>query len=109
MRELKNLVQRLLILGSGPVIEAPEIEQALGIRPVSAVESRPGFDLPMREAREQFEKAYLEYQLQHEQGNVSKVAERIGLERTHLHRKLRALGIDPKYIKHASGRAREDA
>jgi DNA-binding NtrC family response regulator len=85
------------------------VEQALGIRPAIATESRPGFDLPMREAREQFEKAYLEYQLQHEQGNVSKVAERIGLERTHLHRKLRALGIDPKYIKHAAGRSRDDA
>ncbi len=109
VRELKNLVQRLLILGSGPVIEAPEVDQALGIRPAIATESRPGFDLPMREAREQFEKAYLEYQLQHEQGNVSKVAERIGLERTHLHRKLRALGIDPKYIKHATGRGRDDA
>jgi DNA-binding NtrC family response regulator len=109
VRELKNLVQRLLILGTGPAIEAPEVEQALGIRPAIAMESRPGFDLPMREAREQFEKAYLEYQLQHEQGNVSKVAERIGLERTHLHRKLRALGIDPKYIKHAAGRSRDDA
>jgi DNA-binding NtrC family response regulator len=109
VRELKNLVQRLLILGSGAIIEAPEVEQTLGLRPVIIAESRPGFDMPMREAREQFEKAYLEYQLQVEQGNVSKVAEKIGLERTHLHRKLRALGIDSKYIKHASAREREES
>lgn len=106
VRELKNLVQRLLILGSGPTIEAPEVEQALGLRPPALSEGQPGFDLPMREAREQFEKAYLEYQLQRELGNVSKVAERIGLERTHLHRKLRSLGIDPKYIKHTAVRGR---
>jgi two-component system, NtrC family, nitrogen regulation response regulator NtrX len=109
VRELKNLAQRLLILGSGAIIEAPEVEQTLGLRPVVIAESRPGFDMPMREAREQFEKAYLEYQLQVEQGNVSKVAEKIGLERTHLHRKLRALGIDSKYIKHASAREREES
>jgi DNA-binding NtrC family response regulator len=109
VRELKNLVQRLLILGSGTTIEAPEVEQALGMRPAVVTESKPGFDLPMREAREQFEKAYLEYQLQLEQGNVSKVAEKVGLERTHLHRKLRALGIDSKFIKHASARERDEA
>jgi len=107
VRELKNLVQRLLILGSGTTIEAPEVEQALGLRPVPVTETRPGFDLPMREAREQFEKSYLEYQLQREHGNVSKVAEKIGLERTHLHRKLRTLGIDPKFIKHASLRGQD--
>jgi len=102
VRELRNLVQRLLILGSGPIIEAPEVEQALGLRAVALDASQPGFELPMREAREQFEKAYLEYQLLHENGNVSKVAEKVGLERTHLHRKLRALGIEPKLIKHAA-------
>ncbi|MGQ0658831.1 MAG: sigma-54-dependent transcriptional regulator [Chromatiales bacterium] len=107
VRELKNLVQRLLILGSGPTIEAPEVEQALGLRAVAVGASQPGFELPMREAREQFEKAYLEYQLQRENGNVSKVAEKVGLERTHLHRKLRALGIEPKLIKHASARGHD--
>ncbi|MFO1434938.1 MAG: sigma-54 dependent transcriptional regulator [Gammaproteobacteria bacterium] len=108
VRELKNMVQRLLILGSGSVIEAPEVEQALGLRAAPVTDVKPGFDLPMREAREQFEKSYLEYQLQIEQGNVSKVAEKIGLERTHLHRKLRALGIDSKFIKQASTRGHDD-
>jgi DNA-binding NtrC family response regulator len=57
------------------------------------------FDLPLREAREQFERAYLEHQLLESAGNVSKVAQRVGLERTHLYRKLRALDIDPKQTK----------
>jgi DNA-binding NtrC family response regulator len=93
--ELKNLVQRLLILGNGQDIEASEVENALGI----SVRSRelgppPGFDKPLRDAREQFEKEYFEYQLQESAGNIARVAERAGLERTHLYRKLRALGID---------------
>ena len=62
----------------------------------------PGFDLPLREARERFEKSYLEYQLHACEGSVSKVAERVGIERTHLYRKLRSLGIDPRHIKEAS-------
>ena len=62
----------------------------------------PGFDLPLREAREQFEKAYLEFQLRALKGSVSKVSERVGIERTHLYRKLRSLRIDPKRIKEAS-------
>ncbi len=102
VRELKNLVQRLLILGNSENIEVTEVNSALGIRPAQiASDALPGFDLPLRDAREKFEKAYLDYQLQIEGGSVSKVASRIGMERTHLYRKLRALGIDPKLAKHA--------
>lgn len=99
VRELKNLVQRLLILGSGDVIEVSEVNAALGARAATPPEAMPGYELPLREARERFEKAYLEYQLRAEGGSVSKVANRIGMERTHLYRKLRALGIDPKLAK----------
>ena len=103
IRELKNLVQRLLILGNGDAIDTREINSALGIRPhADSDASLPGFDLPLREAREKFEKAYLEYQLHSLQGSVSKVAERVGIERTHLYRKLRSLGIDPRRIKEAT-------
>jgi two-component system nitrogen regulation response regulator NtrX len=99
LRELKNLVQRLLILGSGPEIETAEVDQALGTgeRAERITPSMPiGYDLPLREAREQFEKEYLEYQLRQEGGSVGRVAKVAGMERTHLYRKLRALGIDPK-------------
>lgn len=104
VRELKNLVQRLMILGSKEQVSVQEINSALGIRPQTEGELPfPGFDLPLREAREKFEKAYLEYQLHALRGSVSKVAERVGIERTHLYRKLRSLGIDPKQIKESSG------
>ena len=103
IRELRNLLQRLLILGSGDSIEAQEVSQALGLRPASAAESVPeGFDLPLREAREQFEKHYLEYQLQVCDGSVSRVADKAGIERTHLYRKLRSLGIEPRHLKDAT-------
>jgi len=50
--------------------------------------------MPLREAREHFERAYLEQQLQLCGGKVGKLAERVGMERTHLYRKLNSLGID---------------
>ena len=53
------------------------------------------FDRPLREARDQFEQAYFEYHIRREAGNMSRVAERVGLERTHLYRKLKQLGIRP--------------
>jgi DNA-binding NtrC family response regulator len=85
---------------------------AVNPRPLTAVESvqnlvveidgaRQHFslplDLPLREAREHFDAAYFEYHMQKEAGNVSRVADKIGLERTHLYRKLKQLGI--KFIK----------
>ncbi|TCK16788.1 DNA-binding NtrC family response regulator [Thiogranum longum] len=100
IRELKNLVQRLLILGQGPVIEVEEVEGALQHERTPASSDEGGadlpLDLPLREAREQFEKVYLEHQLQEVGGSVGKLAKRVGMERTHLYRKLRGLGIDFK-------------
>jgi DNA-binding NtrC family response regulator len=100
VRELKNLVQRLLILGSEGEVTQEEVEAALGSMPRKPAPPGhlPGFDLPLREARDLFEKAYLEHLLQVSNGNVSKVAQRAGLERTHLYRKLRALGIETKKV-----------
>lgn len=97
IRELMNMVQRLLILSTGPDIESQEIELALGsLQPAAPTSDISGFELPLKEAREQFERAYFEHQLKQTGGSVSKVASRAGIERTHLYRKLRALGIDPK-------------
>jgi two-component system nitrogen regulation response regulator NtrX len=99
IRELSNLVQRLLIIGAGAEISLDEVEQALGASSQPITGSIPmGYDRPLREAREQFEKAYLEYQLKQHEGSVGKVAKIVGLERTHLYRKLRSLGIDPKSL-----------
>ena len=51
-------------------------------------------DRPLREARDEFEKAYFEYHLARENGSMTRVAEKTGLERTHLYRKLKQLGVD---------------
>ena len=99
VRELKNLVQRVLILGAGDEISQDEVETTLGAAPAVPTQSLEGmvsFDQPLRQAREQFEKAYLEYQLEKHGGNVSKMAKEAGMERTHLYRKLRSLGIEIK-------------
>jgi DNA-binding NtrC family response regulator len=56
--------------------------------------SQFSFDLPLREARDSFERIYFEYHLQREGGSMTRVAERTGLERTHLYRKLKQLGVE---------------
>ncbi|MFZ6672978.1 response regulator [Undibacterium sp. Xuan67W] len=58
------------------------------------------FDLPLREARDAFERIYFEYHLNREGGSMTRVAEKTGLERTHLYRKLKQLGVESvKYAK----------
>jgi two-component system nitrogen regulation response regulator NtrX len=97
IRELENLVRRLLVLGLDSEIEPDEVEAAINTVSLSSNNIiMSEFDLPLRQAREQFEKAYLEYQLQLANGNVGKAAKAAGVERTHLYRKLRALGIDSR-------------
>ena len=101
VRELRNLVQRLLVMGSTPEIDAAEVEAALGTAAVAAAAADAGginYDLPLREAREQFERAYLLRQLQQANGSVGKLAKAVGMERTHLYRKLRDLGVDVKNV-----------
>ncbi len=94
VRELKNLVERLVILSAGQVITShdlpahmrqtgqagPVLEQALGLA-------------DYKEAKSAFERLYLERKLAEFGGNVSQTAEAVGLERSHLHKKLKNLGI----------------
>ena len=97
------------MIGAAPAGAAPVAERmtystdAAVVRPVAnacqAADSVPsahqGFDLdrPLREARDGFEKAYFEFHLAREGGSMTRVAEKTGLERTHLYRKLRQLGV----------------
>jgi len=97
VRELQNLVQRVLMLGEEGEVTLEEVEAA--IEPLAASEGealvkQDILAMPLREAREHFERAYLEQQLQLCGGKVGKLAERVGMERTHLYRKLNSLGID---------------
>lgn len=61
---------------------------------VDMAEQRFSLDKPLREARDEFEKAYFEFHLLKEHGSMTRVAEKTGLERTHLYRKLKQLGVD---------------
>jgi len=94
--ELKNLVQRVLVLGVGEEIRLEEIERELAVKLAvdEPLVKQDLLALPLREAREQFERAYLQQQLLLCNGKVGQLAKRVGMERTHLYRKLRALGVD---------------
>lgn len=94
VRELRNVVQRLMILGSGPDVGARDVEAALGAAPAGAAGPGPDLDLPFKEAREAFERTYLLRQLERGGASMSEIAARIGIERSHLYRKLRQLGIE---------------
>ena len=96
VRELKNLVRRLLITGSDEEISLEEVEKEIDAAAHSdePLVKQDLLSLPLREAREQFERAYLQQQLVLCDGKVGKLAKRVGMERTHLYRKLRALGVD---------------
>ena len=77
-----------------PFTQVPVITALSGVE--AGPHSHQGFDLdrPLREARDGFEKAYFEFHLAREGGSMTRVAEKTGLERTHLYRKLRQLGVD---------------
>ena len=81
-----------------PVASAPmKFQAAVPLVPVPiAAQSLQSFslDLPLRQAKDIFEKAYFEFHLHHEGGSMTRVAEKTGLERTHLYRKLKQLGVD---------------
>ncbi len=96
VRQLKNLVERVLILGDGNgPIEASELpreeEQPSGDGRV--VLSGALATLPLREAREAFEREYLLTQINRFGGNISRTASFVGMERSALHRKLKSLGV----------------
>jgi DNA-binding NtrC family response regulator len=96
VRQLETLVRRLLLAGGPEEIGLPELEQQL-VAAAPASEPLVKQDLlalPLREAREAFERAYLTEQLALCGGRVGALAKRVGMERTHLYRKLRSLGVD---------------
>lgn len=100
VRELKNLVRRLLMSDNTDDISLEEVEAEISAAsPVNEpLVKQDLLALPLREAREQFERAYLQQQLVLCGGKVGKLAERVGMERTHLYRKLRSLGVDFKSV-----------
>ncbi|MEM9551529.1 MAG: helix-turn-helix domain-containing protein, partial [Pseudomonadota bacterium] len=96
VRQLKNLVERVLILGDGTgPIEARELPNDDGASEDDGrvVLSGALATLPLREAREAFEREYLLTQINRFGGNISRTASFVGMERSALHRKLKSLGV----------------
>lgn len=96
LRELENLIQKLLILGTGDVTDQ-EVKSAL-TQPTLAETAQASVDtsINLKQAKDLFEKAYLSQLLRETGGNVSETAKRSGVDRTNLYRKLKTLEIDPK-------------
>lgn len=96
--ELINFVQRLLIVGSGVEIDPSEVDLLEGSDrarndQMTGDTMRLPLDMPLREARAEFERMYLQRQLDSVDGNIVELARVVGMERTHLYRKLRSVGI----------------
>ena len=91
--ELESVVKDLALSALEEEIQLEEVERVLAARAAPGALPEVAFDRPYREAREAFERVYFEHLLAREHGSMSRVAERSGLERTHLYRKLKALGL----------------
>lgn len=97
---LQNAVKTLALTSLAAEVTADDVSRVaveLGLNVATGDMPMGGipFDLPLREARERFEYQYFLHHIRHEEGNMSRVAEKVGLERTHLYRKLKQLGIRP--------------
>lgn len=102
VRELKNWVERACILTKGEVIDQFELEEPFAdLDPLTEKEE----DKTLRGARAAFEKAFILKMLSEHGGNISKTAQAIGVERSHLHKKMRAFGIDLGGFQEVGGNA----
>ena len=95
VRELRNVIERLNIMVGGDTITAQDLG-FLGRDGAPDVSTPHGPIVPLSEARDQFEKEYILRTLAEQQGNMSRTAEVLGVERSNLYKKLRAFGITPR-------------
>ena len=92
VRELRNMVERLVIMVPGDTIGPDALPPPLRARDEPPA---PGDGKPLKEARDSFERAYIVAELRAQEWNMTRTAERLGIERSHLYRKIRAYGIAP--------------
>ena len=99
VRQLRNVIERILILATGDINTPVTVDSLPSEAWPSSGAKRDGMQeviaLPLRDARERFEREYLNVQITRFGGNISRTAAFIGMERSALHRKLKSLGVDP--------------
>ncbi len=94
LSQLESVVHTLALTAAGEEIGVAEVQHTLSqFGPARAATGGLPLDLPLREARDAFERVYFEHHIAKEGGNMSRVADSVGLERTHLYRKLKQLGV----------------
>ncbi|OGL04352.1 MAG: Fis family transcriptional regulator [Candidatus Rokubacteria bacterium RIFCSPHIGHO2_12_FULL_73_22] len=94
VRELRNMLERLVIMAPGDVIDADDLPAPLRPKDTLPAGAEPR-ERPLREARDNFERAYILAELRANDWNMTRTAERLGIERSHLYRKIKAYGIAP--------------
>jgi two-component system nitrogen regulation response regulator NtrX len=94
VRELRNMVERLVIMAPRATIGPEDLPPPL--RPKDVVDTAAAAPRSLREARDNFERAYILAELRAHDWNMTRTAERLGIERSHLYRKIKAYGIVPK-------------
>ena len=95
VRELRNMVERLVIMAPGDVIGPEDLPPPLRPKDATAGADEAGDEKPLKEARDGFERAYILAELRAHDWNMTRTAEKLGIERSHLYRKLHAYGITP--------------
>ncbi len=108
VRQLRNLVERILILSPADATRPVGVDELpregdAGAGADGLVGSTDLVGMSLRDAREQFEREYLALQITRFNGNISRTAEFIGMERSALHRKLKALGVQSAQVRHDNG------
>ena len=98
VRQLRNIIERILILAGGDIAQPISLEMLTQANSSNdgASSMQSTIALPLRDAREHFEREYLSVQIMRFGGNVSRTAAFIGMERSALHRKLKSLGVEPE-------------
>jgi len=94
VRELKNTIERIVIMRAKPVIDADDLPPLVGDE-IPLSEATSGLRT-FQEAAEAFERQYILRKLAEHQGNVTRAAEAMGIDRSHLYRRMKALGISPR-------------
>jgi two-component system nitrogen regulation response regulator NtrX len=93
VRELRNMVERLVIMTGGDTIGSDDLPAPL--RPKDAAAVGGDGQRSLKEARDSFERAYILAELRAHDWNMTRTAERLGIERSHLYRKIKTYGITP--------------